>query len=141
MKQHKLRYQTNSVLPKKQRGVTFWGFVWGAAFFICAILLAVKAVPPYMNNYKINAALNELTEEREVMTMGKNALLNKLKRRLNIDYADTYVNLNKAFKVKQLKGKRQMTINYEVVIKMVSNAYLLLDFKNEVIVTRNPGEG
>ncbi len=123
----------------KQRGVSFWGIVWGGAFFVCIAILATKSVPVYMNNQKISAALEALREEPDVMTASRSALLRKLKRRLNIDYAVTYVNLDKAFKVKQQKASRLLSINYEVVIGLFSNASLLFDFENEVNVERNPG--
>ena len=53
---------------QKQRGLSFWGFVWAAAFFIIVTIVAVRSIPPYLNNQKLNAALQALTEERTVMT-------------------------------------------------------------------------
>ena len=123
---------------RRQRGLSFWGFVWGAAFFICVTIIAVRAVPPYMNNQKISKALQALPEESNVMTLSRIQLLRRLKRRLNIDYADSYVDLDSAFAVKNVRGVRHMSIDYEVVIPLLLNAYLLLDFKNEVQVSRNP---
>ncbi len=125
---------------KKQRGISFWGFLWGAAFFICVTVVLVRSIPPYINNEKIGRALEALEEERNVMTASRVTLLRKMQRRLNIDYADEYVDLKKAFVIKNLKGKRQMTINYEVVVHLMYNAYLLFDFKNEIIISNNPGE-
>ena len=93
-----------------------------------------------MNNQKINTALERLHEERNVMTASRNTLLQSLKRRLNVDYADTYVNLNKAFKVFNTQTGRRMTVNYEVVVPLVYNAALLFDFQNEILVTKNPNE-
>lgn len=123
---------------RKQRGLSFWGFVWGAAFFIFMTIIAVRAIPPYMNNQKLNKALNALTEERDVMTKSRIQLLRSLKRRLNVDYADNYVDLDSAFAIQNVKGVRHMTINYEVVVPLLLNAYLLFDFQNEVQVSRNP---
>ncbi|MEJ2178188.1 MAG: DUF4845 domain-containing protein [Gammaproteobacteria bacterium] len=123
---------------RKQRGLSVWGFVWVAALVICVAILAVRSVPPYLNNQKINNALNLLLEESDVMTASRISLLRKMKRRLNIDYADTYVDLDKAFTVKSIKGGRQMTVNYEVLVPVAYNAYLLFDFKNEVLATKNP---
>lgn len=122
----------------KQRGLSFWGFVWAAAFFIVVTIVAVRSIPPYLNNQKLNTALQALTEERSVMTDSRSQLLRKLKRRLNIDYADNYVDLDDAFAVYNVKGVRHMTINYEVVVPLVANAALLFDFQNEVQVSRNP---
>ena len=74
------------------------------------------------------------------MTASRIELLRKMKRRLNIDYADTYVDLDKAFTVKNIKNGRQMTVNYEVLVPVAYNAYLLFDFKNEVVATKNANE-
>jgi hypothetical protein len=125
---------------RKQRGLSVWGFVWAAALVICVAILAVRSVPPYLNNQKINNALDLLLEEQDVMTASRVSLLRKLKRRLNVDYADTYVDLDKAFTVKKIKGGRQLTVNYEVLVPIAYNAYLLFDFKNEVMATKNPNE-
>jgi len=123
---------------RKQRGLSVWGFIWTAILVICILVLGMRSVPPYLANQKINNALNLLTEERDVMTASRTTLLRKMKRRLNIDYADTYVNLDKAFTVKNVKGAREMSVNYEVLVPIAYNAYLLFDFKNEVLVTKNP---
>ena len=66
--------------------------------------------------------------------MHRQKILRLLKRKLNIDYADDIVNLNKAFKVKKIKGQRQMSVNYEVIVPLAYNAFLLFDFKNEVLI-------
>ena len=72
------------------------------------------------------------------MTASRNSLLRVLKRRLNIDSADTYVNLNKAFAVKNVKEGKEMSVDYEVVVPLFYNAALLFDFKNSVVATKNP---
>ncbi len=121
----------------KQRGIGFWGLVWGAAFFILVAILATKSIPVYLTNQKIATALETLTEERDILTASRNTLLNKLKRRLNIDFAVTAVNFNKAFKVKKARnGGRELSVDYEVVIPLVHNASLLFDFKNRQVVTK-----
>lgn len=122
----------------RQKGISFWGFVWGAAFLICTTVILVRSIPPYLNNSKIGNALQLLSEEQNVMTASRANLLKKIKRRLNIDYADEYVNLNEAFKVKTLKQGRQITVDYEVVVPLFYNANLLFIFDNELLVTRNP---
>ena len=125
---------------KNKRGISFWGFIWGAALLICATIVLLRALPPYLNNQKINTALEWLLEERTIMTDSRITLLRKFKRLLGIDFDNRYVDLNKAFQVKQIKNKRQITVNYEVVVHLAYNASLLLDFKNEIMAARNAGE-
>ncbi len=125
---------------RKQRGLSVWGFIWASILVICILVLGMRSVPPYLANQKINNALNLLAEEGDVMTATRITLLRKMKRRLNIDYADTYVDLDKAFTIKNVKGGREMSVNYEVLVPVAYNAYLLFDFKNEILVTKNPNE-
>ena len=42
------------------------------------------------------------------------------------------VNLNKAFKVKNLNKNRELYIDYEVVVPLAYNVSLLFDFNNHV---------
>ena len=121
----------------RQGGLTFWGFIWGTVLFILLAVVLVKSIPPYLNNNRIKSGLVALTEEPGIQTMHRQKILRLLKRKLNIDYADEIVNLNKAFKVKKIKGQRQMSVNYEVIVPLAYNAFLLFDFKNEVLIPTN----
>lgn len=121
-------------MPGRQKGLSFWGLVWGAAVFIILTIGLVKSLPPYLNNHKIKNALIEMTEEPGIQTMQRRKVLRLINRKLNIDYADDVVNLNKALKIKNVKGRRQLSVNYEVVVPLAYNASFLFDFKNEVIV-------
>ena len=120
-------------MQNRQTGVTFWGFVWSAVLFVCVCYLLILSIPPYLNNQKIHHALTSLAEEPEVMTMSRGALLRLMKRKLNIDHANDIVNLNKAFKIKNVNGKRDLYVDYEVVIPVFYNISLLFDFKNHVL--------
>ena len=121
----------------RQGGLTFWGFIWGTVLFILLAVVLVKSIPPYLNNNRIKSGLVALTEEPGIKPMHRQKILRLLKRKLNIDYADEIVNLNKAFKVKKIKGQRQMSVNYEVIVPLAYNAFLLFDFKNEVLIPTN----
>lgn len=116
----------------KQHGVTFWGFVWSTALFVALSIVLVKSVPPYINNRKLVHALEQLASDPKIMLMQRRQMLRNLNRMLNIDYADTIVDLNRAFKVRNLKGQRELYIDYEVVVPLAYNASLLFEFKNHV---------
>ena len=118
----------------RQGGLSFWGFIWASVLFILLAVVLVKSIPPYLNNNRIHSGLVALTEEPGIQTMHRQKILRLLKRKLNIDYADEIVNLNKAFKVKKVKGQRQISVNYEVIVPLAYNAFLLFDFKNEVVI-------
>ena len=117
----------------KQKGATFWGFIWGVVLFICMTYLIVIGLPPYPDNQKLKRALVYLAEDDQVMRMSRRRMISALNRKLNIDYGDDIVNLDRAFKVRNADGRKALSINYEVVVPVVYNISLLLDFKNEVI--------
>jgi len=119
---------------KNQKGMTFWEFVWGATLFIFICYALIVAIPPYLNNQKLNNALVSITEEPDISTMSRDSMLKILKTKLNIDYADTIINLDKAFQVKTISGRKQLTIDYELVVPVLYNINLLFDFENHIPV-------
>ncbi len=122
---------------KRQRGLSFWGFIWGTVLFISICYLLILSIPPYLNNAKLHRGLTDLASDPAVMTMHRAQLLRKLNRKLNIDFAHQVVNLNKTFKVKTIQGKRDLSLDYEVVIPIAYNVSLLFDFKNHVLAPIN----
>jgi hypothetical protein len=121
----------------KQSGLTFWGFVWGSALVVCIAYLVIIGIPPYLNNQKLYRALEALSEESRVMTMTRSSLIRSLNRKLNIDTADNIVNMDKTFRVKNIDGNRDLSIDYELVVPLAYNVSLLFDFKNHVIAKPN----
>ena len=121
----------------KQSGLTFWGFVWGSVLVVCIAYLLVIGIPPYLNNQKLHRSLESLAEEPDVMSMSRASMIRSLNRKLNIDFADTIVNLDKTFKVKNVDGNKDLSIDYELVVPLAYNISLLFDFKNHVIAKRS----
>ena len=119
--------------PRAQRGITFWYFIWQVVLFICVTYILIIGIPPYLDNAKINRALESLAEHESINTMGRRNMIRHLYRKLNIDAADNIVNLDKTFKYKNVEGRRELSIDYELVVPVAYNVSLLLDFKNHVL--------
>jgi hypothetical protein len=120
----------------KQKGASLWVFVWGAALAICFSYLIIIGLPPYLGNQKIYNSLERLAEDDDIMKMSRLQMVRLLNRKLNIDYADTIVKVDKAFKYKNVEGKRQLSIDYELVVPLVYNISLLYDFENHVLAPK-----
>jgi hypothetical protein len=120
----------------KQKGLSFWVFIWGAVLAICFTYIIIIGLPPILGNQKIYRSLEHLAEEERVMTMSRRQMVRLLNRKLNIDYADTIVNINKAFKFKNFEGRRELSIDYELVVPVVYNVSLLYDFENHVLTPK-----
>ena len=81
--------------PNTQRGLSFWYFIWQVVFFICVSYILIIGIPPYLDNAKIQRALDSLVEERSVQTMSRAQIVKALNRKLNIDVADDIVLVSK----------------------------------------------
>lgn len=124
-----MNFQTKN----NQHGLSFWGFIWGVVLFISICYLLIISIPPYLNNQKLYRSLEDLAMEPTILTMHRAQMIRLLNRKLNIDYVDTIVNINKAFKIKSIEGKRDLSIDYELVVPVAYNVSLLFDFKNHVL--------
>ena len=111
-------------------------FIWSVVLFICMSYLLIIGIPPYLDNAKIMRALEHLAEEERVMRMSREEMIRLLYRKLNIDYGDRVVDLKTAFKVKNVDGKKDLSVDYEIVIPVVYNVNLLLDFQNHVLAPK-----
>jgi hypothetical protein len=120
----------------KQKGFTFWSFIWSAVMVVCISYLLIIGIPPYLGNQKLYRGLERLAEEPKIHSMNRTTMIKLLNRQLNIDYADSIVDLNSAFRAHNTNGNKALSINYEMVIPVFYNVSLLLDFKNEVIAIR-----
>jgi len=119
---------------KNQRGLAFWGFIWGLILLIMFCYILILSIPPYLNNEKLNRALKDLASESRVMTMHRVQMISRLNRKLHIDFGTDIVDLKKAFRVKTLKtGKKELSIDYELVVPVAYNVSLLFDFNNHVL--------
>jgi hypothetical protein len=120
----------------KQKGLSFWSFIWTAVMVVCISYLLIIGIPPYLGNQKLYRGLERLAEEPKIHSMSRITMIKLLNRQLNIDYADNIVNLDTAFRARNADGNKALSINYEMVIPVFYNISLLLDFKNEVIAIR-----
>ena len=122
--------------PSTQRGLSFWYFIWQVVFFICVSYILIIGIPPYLDNAKIQRALDSLVEERPVQTMSRAQIVKALNRKLNIDVADDIVLVSKVLKIKPVDGRKELRIDYEVVVPVVYNISLLMDFENSALSQR-----
>ena len=120
----------------KQKGLSFWVFIWAAVLAICFSYIIIIGLPPILANHKIYRSLEHLSEEETIMNMSRLQMVRILSRKLNIDYADTIIDVRKVFKYKNFEGRRELSIDYELVVPLVYNISLLYDFQNHVLTPK-----
>lgn len=115
---------------KRQQGITTLGIMIGAVFIIAVMLLAIKVVPLYMNDYAIGKAVASLAEEENLYRKTKSEIRSIVRRKLTADYVDDLE--DDAFQVEKRKGTIVIDINYEARVSVVSNIDLVAKFSHHL---------
>lgn len=97
-------------------------------------LLFMKLAPHYMDNWKIQAALETVTSDGRVNSMTRRQVIQEMKNTLYIDYGEQIVDLNESLLIQKDKGVVHYSIDYEVVVHLAANVSALLNFKNQTDV-------
>lgn len=120
-------------IPKRQSGMTMWGmlFVLGTLAFFLFILF--KLIPPYLDDLKINSALESLGRQPDVGTMPIGEIKEALRKRLEIDSIDSF-NLENSLTIAARGKTKVVRINYESVTPLLFNASILLTFDHSIEV-------
>jgi hypothetical protein len=120
----------------KQQGWTIWSLLGVGFLVVAGALLFMKLMPVYMDNYKLKEAMLSVAEDPRAPDWNKRQLVNELTNILYIDYGHDIVDLNKTLVLEKENELRYMRIEYEVVVPLVYNLSALVEFDNQVEITR-----
>lgn len=119
----------------QQRGMTMWGMAMVIALIVFFTLLGLKLFPPYMDNFKINTALQNVGRQPGAGSMTQEEISEALRKRLEIENVDNALDLRKALKIEARgRGGKVIRVVYEVKVPLAYNITALLDFDNSVEV-------
>ena len=119
--------------PKKQQGMTLISMVCIAAVVISAFLLALNIVPIYMDHGKVTGALDSIKRNDVARTETSDQLRVRLMKLLSVNNVDSVKQENITIN-KLDTGGTQIHVQYEVVKKLVSNASILIEFDDTVVI-------
>lgn len=110
-----------------QKGMTFWSllFVLGTLSFV--LFIGFKLFPPYMEDFKVKAALDSLVKQPDVGSLSKAAMADALRKRFEIDNIE-YVNPTRDLSLENRGRTRVIRMRYQPVIPVLFNISFLLDF-------------
>ncbi len=115
-------------LKSRQRGVTIWGMFMISLMVVFFALLLFKLIPPYLQDLKVNAALDSIEQEASGSGMSKPEIIVALRKRFDIDDiehvdpADITIQRRGVFIV--------VDIEYEAIVPLVLNISALLEFNH-----------
>ncbi len=115
-------------LKSRQRGVTMWGMFMISLMVVFFALLLFKLIPPYLQDLKVNAALDSIEKEASGSGMSKPEIIVAMRKRFDIDDID---HVDPADITIQRRGVFIVVdIEYEAVVPLVLNISALLEFNH-----------
>lgn len=120
---------------KRQRGLTIWGWLYVLATLGVILMVGIKAVPVYVNNYDIRATLEWAGNQPELSNAPVFEIQNRIQRRFDSGYVDNVK--GKDVKVKRVKGGRSLNVEYKVKQPLYGNVTLLFEFHESAFLPYN----
>jgi predicted membrane protein len=117
---------------KPQSGMTMlsWLVVLGIAVFF--ILIGIKMVPTYLENYSVKQVLLAMENDRTVRKMSANEMKKNFMKRLKIN--SVYEFDRSWIKIKKEKFGTRISVDYEIRKPVAGNVSILMVFSDSALI-------
>lgn len=121
-----------NLVMKKQRGMTMlsWLVVLGIAIFF--MLIGIKMVPTYLENYSIRQVLTNMENDRTVRKMTPGEMKKSFIKRLKIN--SVYEFDRDSFKIKKQKFGTKILVDYEIRKPVAGNVTIVMTFSESALI-------
>ena len=110
----------------KQSGMTFIGLVLVIAAVVFIAVIGIKVAPAYLEFFSIKKIINKIGHEGDFAQMSKKEIADEFNNGANISYV-TVIKASDLIIEKSETGN-VVKAEYQVVLPIVANASILLDF-------------
>lgn len=107
-----------------------WLVVLAVAVFF--ILIGIKMVPTYLENYSIRQVLTNMENDRSVRTMSPTEMKNSFIKRIKIN--SVYDFDRNAIKIKKEKQGTRFAVDYEVRKPVAGNVAIVMSFSESALI-------
>ncbi len=122
-------------LKKPQAGMTFISLLALLALIGFSLMVIVKVLPAYMEIFKVDAALKNLTEKHDIGSASNKELKHFLMRKLQVDDVDSVTSNH--IKIEKSKDVRMISIEYEYRVNIVGNIDIVVVIGNNAVEIRD----
>jgi hypothetical protein len=118
---------------RKQRGVTMIGWIFLLVPVAIVVYASIRAVPEYLNYYKVVTALKETANQlKSDETLSPAVIRTAVERRFDTGYVDEPK--AKDLLIAKADEGWSVTADYEKTVPMFGNLHLLLVFNTTVVI-------
>ena len=111
----------------KQRGVSLGGLVMVLILFMALAMFAMKLIPAYMENGKIQKAFDAIVRDPAMQNATPTDIRDSYYKRANVMDAVTTVNQGD-IEINKEDGRLQLSASYNTKIPLAGNVSLLIEF-------------
>lgn len=111
----------------RQRGFTFWGFVFTAGPLIVAALLVMLLFPAYAEFFTIKKAINRIANDPSFSGMTDGDVRTMMERTMEVDQIHSIKSSDLVIRRSENEGAT-ISVDYEVVVPLVANISALIEF-------------
>lgn len=116
-----------SAMVRQQQGFSFTGFIVGAAIFISVAIFAMKLIPSYMQNAKVQKAFDAMVRDPGLQNASeKDIRMSFFNRAVTIDSVS--VVSQDDIEIFRDNGVLVLSANYSVKVPLAGNVSLLIEF-------------
>jgi len=110
----------------KQRGFTFWGFVFTVGPIVVVALLTMMLFPAYAEYFTIKKAINRIGNESSLSSMSDVEIRNEMDKIMQIDQIHSIQSSDLVITRKD--SETVVSVDYEVPVHLVANVSALMSF-------------
>jgi len=116
----------------RQRGMTMlsWLVVLGIAVFF--ILIGIKMVPTYLENYSVKQVLANMENDRSVRKMSRQEMRKSFMKRLKIN--SVYEFDREWMKITKQKNGNLISVDYEIRKPVAGNVAIVMTFSDSALI-------
>lgn len=116
-------------VPRRQRGITFLGWMAILLLAISAGYVGIQIGPPYANYITLVGVVESVHEDRGLRDSPEADIRRALNTRMRLNEVD---DLRDVVTMRQPGGDVAFDIDYEVEKPLIGNVHLLLKFKKRI---------
>lgn len=114
-------------MPGGQYGLGFGTFLIMAFLVVMASILGLRIIPAYMQYAQVNNVLAAIAHDPDMRKASPREIRTSFSKRADIDYVDAIK--AEDIEIENEDGNLLLSASYNVIIPLVGNASLLLEFE------------
>lgn len=120
------------LVVRKQDGMSMMSWLVVLAVVVFFILVGIKMIPTYLENYSIEQVLKNMEADRQVRKMSPMEMKKSFIKRLKIN--SVYEFDRDAIKIKKEKFGTSFTVDYEVRKPVAGNVSIVMTFSESALI-------